>query len=221
MLHQMPTSLPPGPTQHQLSVIKPLSLTCYQLLLLSYHSWTPCHWTIQVVLNFISMFLQTGMGSPLSIMINWHTHTTSICTMMLLLLLSMAVDGLQQNSRKWVPSCFLCAIWGCKSILIYSDNLAVIDIINKGCYNAPSIMQLTYHLIWLYIAHLRGLCTAHVPAHFNAIAYCLSHLSFQKLKSLAPFCRYPHRFLRILPWHQICKSCPNTNDHWFPELHHW
>ncbi|XP_049453891.1 uncharacterized protein LOC125901914 [Epinephelus fuscoguttatus] len=76
--------------------------------------------------------------------------------------------------------------WSRKSILIHSDNLAVVDIINKGRSNSPSIMPFMRHLVWHSVTHQYILRAAHVPGHSNAIADSLSRFSFQKFRSLAP-----------------------------------
>ncbi|XP_042342077.1 uncharacterized protein LOC121942854 [Plectropomus leopardus] len=92
---------------------------------------------------------------------------------------------------KIYPIIIIATFWGyewCrKSVLIYSDNLAVVDIINKGCSNSPSIMPFLCQLTWHSFTHQYILCTAHAPGHFNAIADSLSRFSFQKFRSLAPY----------------------------------
>ncbi len=70
--------------------------------------------------------------------------------------------------------------WCCKSILVYSDNLAVIDIVNKGCSNSSSIMPFMHWLTWHSLTHQYILHAAHGPGHFSEIADFLSHFSFQK-----------------------------------------
>ncbi|XP_061574443.1 uncharacterized protein LOC133441046 [Cololabis saira] len=74
--------------------------------------------------------------------------------------------------------------WTRKSILIYSDNLAVVDIINKGRSNSSSIMPFMRRLV--LVIHQYILRAAHVPGHSNTIADSLSRFSFQKFRSLAP-----------------------------------
>ncbi|XP_061585356.1 uncharacterized protein LOC133450379 [Cololabis saira] len=76
--------------------------------------------------------------------------------------------------------------WTRKSILIYSDNLAVVDIINKGRSNSSSIMPFMRRLVWHSVIHQYILRAAHVPGHSNTIADSLSRFSFQKFRSLAP-----------------------------------
>ncbi|XP_029912530.1 uncharacterized protein LOC115362654 [Myripristis murdjan] len=76
--------------------------------------------------------------------------------------------------------------WSRKSILLYSDNQAVVDIINKGRSNSPSIMPFMRRLTWHSVTYQYILRAAHVPGHFNAIADSLSRFSFQKFRSLVP-----------------------------------
>ncbi|XP_078017752.1 uncharacterized protein LOC144458670 [Epinephelus lanceolatus] len=76
--------------------------------------------------------------------------------------------------------------WSRKSILIYSDNLAVVNIINTGCSNSPSIMPFMRRLTWHSVTHQYILRASHVPGKTNAIADSLSRFLFQKFRSLAP-----------------------------------
>ncbi len=72
--------------------------------------------------------------------------------------------------------------WSRKSILIYSDNLVVVDIINERCSNSPSIMPFMRHLTRHSFTHQYILCAAHVPSHSNAIADSDSFLVPEVLK---------------------------------------
>ena len=76
--------------------------------------------------------------------------------------------------------------WSRKSILIHSDNLAVVDIINKGRSNAIPIMPFMRRLTWHSVTHNYILHAAHVPGKANAIADSLSRFSFQNFRLLAP-----------------------------------
>ncbi|XP_053178134.1 uncharacterized protein LOC128361632 [Scomber japonicus] len=76
--------------------------------------------------------------------------------------------------------------WSTKSILIHSDNLSVVDIINKGRSNSNSIMPFMRRLTWHSVTHQYILRAAHIPGHHNAIADTLSRFLFQKFRNLAP-----------------------------------
>ena len=66
------------------------------------------------------------------------------------------------------------------------DNLAVVDIINKGHSNAIPIMPFMRRLTWHSATHNYILRAAHVPGKANAIADSLSRFSFQNFRLLAP-----------------------------------
>ncbi len=76
--------------------------------------------------------------------------------------------------------------WSRKSILVHSDNLAAVDIINKGRSNSPSIMPFLRRLTWHSFTHQYILRAAYVPGKCNTIADSLSRFMFQKFRSLAP-----------------------------------
>lgn len=76
--------------------------------------------------------------------------------------------------------------WLKKSILIHSDNTAVVEIINKGRSRSPTIMQFMRRLTLISAQQQFILQAAHVPGHHNSIADSLSRFSFQKFRRLAP-----------------------------------
>ncbi|XP_041649188.1 uncharacterized protein LOC121513473 [Cheilinus undulatus] len=76
--------------------------------------------------------------------------------------------------------------WSKKTIAIYSDNQAVVDIINKGRSHSLEIVQFMQKLTLISIQHELILKAFHIPGHCNAIAGSLSRFSFQKFKLLAP-----------------------------------
>ena len=76
--------------------------------------------------------------------------------------------------------------WTSQSILIHTDNLATVHIINKGRSSSLPIMSLLRRLTWLSVTHQFLLRAAHVPGHHNSIADSLSRFLFQKFKTLAP-----------------------------------
>uniref|UniRef100_UPI003AAD8AB9 uncharacterized protein n=1 Tax=Centroberyx gerrardi TaxID=166262 RepID=UPI003AAD8AB9 len=76
--------------------------------------------------------------------------------------------------------------WSRKSILIHSDNTAVVEILNKGRSRSPAIMQFLRRLTLISAQHQFILRAAHIPGHHNSIADSLSRFSFQKFRHLAP-----------------------------------
>lgn len=76
--------------------------------------------------------------------------------------------------------------WSKHTILIHSDNSAVVEIINKGRSRSPAIMQLVRRLTLISAQHQFLIRAAHIPGYLNSIADSLSRLSFQKFRILAP-----------------------------------
>ncbi|XP_054463932.1 uncharacterized protein LOC129098839 [Anoplopoma fimbria] len=76
--------------------------------------------------------------------------------------------------------------WSKKTIALYSDNSAVVDIINKGRSHCLDIMQFMRRLT-LVLAQQQFIIRAyHIPGHKNSIADSLSRFSLQKFRRLAP-----------------------------------
>nr|XP_055023094.1 uncharacterized protein LOC129413423 [Misgurnus anguillicaudatus] len=76
--------------------------------------------------------------------------------------------------------------WSRHSILIHSDNSAVVEIINKGRSRSLAIMQLVRRLTLISAQHQFIIRAAHIPGYCNSIADSLSRFSFQKFRILAP-----------------------------------
>ncbi|XP_044210305.1 uncharacterized protein LOC122984073 [Thunnus albacares] len=70
--------------------------------------------------------------------------------------------------------------WSSKVILIHSDNLPTIDIINKGRSQSLDIMKFIRRLTLISAQHQFIIRTAHVPGYKNTITGSLSCFSFQK-----------------------------------------
>ncbi|XP_067451991.1 uncharacterized protein [Thunnus thynnus] len=70
--------------------------------------------------------------------------------------------------------------WSSKVILIHSDNLRTIHIINKGCSQSLDIMKFIRRLTLISAQHQFIIRTAHVPGYKNTIAGSLSCFSFRK-----------------------------------------
>lgn len=75
--------------------------------------------------------------------------------------------------------------WSRKSILIHSDNTAVVEILNKGRSHSLAIMEFLRRLTLFSAQHQFILWAAHVPGHHNITADSLSCFLFQKFKHLA------------------------------------
>ncbi|XP_055030533.2 uncharacterized protein [Misgurnus anguillicaudatus] len=88
------------------------------------------------------------------------------------------------------PVIIAAILWGHKwsrhSILIHSDNSAVVEIINKGRSRSLAIMQLVRRLTLISAQHQFIIRAAHIPGYCNSIADSLSRFSFQKFRILAP-----------------------------------
>ncbi len=77
--------------------------------------------------------------------------------------------------------------WSKKCILVRSDNLKVVHVINKGRSNSATIMPFMCCLAWLSITHQFIFHVEHIPGYCNAIADSLSSFSFQTFRALAPY----------------------------------
>ncbi|XP_041916418.1 uncharacterized protein LOC121680893, partial [Alosa sapidissima] len=76
--------------------------------------------------------------------------------------------------------------WTSKSVLIHSDNEAVVHVINNSRSKSPALSPLIRHLIWIAASYQFIIRAAHVPGCHNEIADSLSRLNFQRFRSLAP-----------------------------------
>ncbi|XP_049331184.1 uncharacterized protein LOC125799168 [Astyanax mexicanus] len=76
--------------------------------------------------------------------------------------------------------------WTRRVIFTHSDNLAVVNAINKGRSNSLSLMPLLQRLTWHSIMHQFILKAVHIPGSSNSIADSLSRFQFQKFRTLAP-----------------------------------
>lgn len=76
--------------------------------------------------------------------------------------------------------------WSKKTITFYTDNSAVVDIINKGRSRCLDIMQFMRRLTLISARCQFIIRATHIPGHKNLIADSLSRFSFQKFKRLAP-----------------------------------
>lgn len=81
-------------------------------------------------------------------------------------------------------------LWGSdlanKRISIFSDNLAVVDIINKQTSKEPRIMCLLRQLVLTCLRYNILIKSCHVPGHMNVLADHLSRLQVARFKMLCP-----------------------------------
>ncbi|XP_007540736.2 uncharacterized protein LOC103129532 [Poecilia formosa] len=88
-----------------------------------------------------------------------------------------------------IPIAAACCVWGHlwvrKRIVVFCDNTAVVEAINKG-RSSSSIMPFLRRITWQLVIHNFIISARHVPGHANAIADALSRLCFQTFRQLCP-----------------------------------
>ena len=90
--------------------------------------------------------------------------------------------------------------WCTKKILFRCDNLAVVQIINKGRAKDKNLMALMRKLTLMSAVDNYVILAKHVPGICNEVADCLSRFQFQRFRRLAP-----HADLRAT-------QCPNSSE---------
>ncbi|XP_052398873.1 uncharacterized protein LOC127946375 [Carassius gibelio] len=86
-----------------------------------------------------------------------------------------------------VIACLLWADqWSRKSILVFCDNEAAVNIINKGRSSVPFINRFIRRLTWISIMNNFTIKAAHIPGLDNKIADSLSWFNFQEFRRLCP-----------------------------------
>lgn len=83
-----------------------------------------------------------------------------------------------------------------KSILFHSDNIAVVEIINKTSSKDTSVMCLLRRLVLACLRHNILFKAEHIPGKINVLPDLLSRLQVQKFLGLAP---YMDRFPTTVP----------------------
>ena len=106
-------------------------------------------------------------------------------------LLAQSVDDVHSSALyELYPIVVAASLWGSewasRSILVHSDNLTTVHIINKGRSSSLPIMALLRRLTWITVNKNFILRAAHIPGYKNATADALSRFSFQRFRSLAP-----------------------------------
>lgn len=76
--------------------------------------------------------------------------------------------------------------WRSKSVLIHSDNEAVVNAINTTRTKSLTVSPYLRRLVWTAASYQFIIRAAHIPGHHNQIADSLSRFHFQKFRSLAP-----------------------------------
>ena len=76
--------------------------------------------------------------------------------------------------------------WTSKKIMIYSDNLAVVNIINKRRSTCLDIMKFMRRLTLTSAQYGFILAATHLPGHLNNAADALSRFQFQRFKLFKP-----------------------------------
>ena len=88
------------------------------------------------------------------------------------------------------PIAVACHVWGSswrrKRIAVLCDNVAVVEIINRGRSSSPDIMLFMRRITWLSVVNNFIITARHVPGHSNAIADALSRFKFQIFHRLCP-----------------------------------
>ncbi|XP_034562822.1 uncharacterized protein LOC117829305 [Notolabrus celidotus] len=102
------------------------------------------------------------------------------------------------------PVVVACQLWGPswtrKQIVVFCDNSATVEIINKGRSKIPIINSLMRRLTWLCVLNNFILRAAFIPGHENRVADALSRFKFQEFRDLCPQAK-PHSI-----------SCPPFNQ---------
>lgn len=79
-----------------------------------------------------------------------------------------------------------------QSILFYSDNMAVVQIINKISSKDASVMRLVRRLVLACLQHNILFKAEHIPGEINTLPDLLSRLQVEKFQVLAPYMeRFP------------------------------
>lgn len=88
------------------------------------------------------------------------------------------------------PIVMACVLWGQfwprKRILFHCDNLATVEIINKGRSKIKSIMKLMRKLTWQAAGSNFTIHAQHIPGIFNSKADALSRFQMDRFRRLAP-----------------------------------
>lgn len=88
------------------------------------------------------------------------------------------------------PIAVACCLWGHlwkrKRIAALCDNIAVVEVINKGRASAKALMPFMRRITWLAVQNNFIITARHIPGHTNTIADALSRFKFQTFRRLCP-----------------------------------
>jgi hypothetical protein len=118
----------------------------------------------------------------------------------------ISMENFHITFKEFFPIVVAMELWGDqlanRCILFYSDNSAVVDIINKTSSKDRDIMCLVRRLVLTCLRHNIMFSARHIPGSLNILPDLLSRLQVDKFKSLAPYMdpypvNIPERFLQI------------------------
>lgn len=99
-------------------------------------------------------------------------------------------DKLSMAFCELYPIVMACVLWGSewarKRIIFHCDNMATVEIINKGRSKIKCIMQLMRRMTWCAAIGNFTVKAEHIPGIHNSIADALSRFQMAKFRLLAP-----------------------------------
>ena len=93
-----------------------------------------------------------------------------------------------------------------QSILFFTDNAAVVDVINKQSCRDKSLMSLIRKLVLVCLEHNISFKAKHIPGVHNKLADALSRLQVAQFKQMAPADMEPQS--NIIPAHLLPQNWP-------------
>ena len=104
---------------------------------------------------------------------------------------SESLSLMQIAIKELFPIVLALEIWGSemanKKILFMSDNMAVVEVINKQTSREKNLMHLLRRLVLVCLSKNILFRAKHIPGKYNVIADRLSRLQFQRAREAAPF----------------------------------
>lgn len=97
-----------------------------------------------------------------------------------------------------------------RKILFMSDNMAVVEVINKQSSKEKCLMHLLRRLVLVCLSKNIFFKAKHIPGKYNVVADSLSRLQFQRAREAAP---YLDQQPTAIPEHllQICPQPPKQS----------
>lgn len=121
---------------------------------------------------------------------------------------------LQIAVKELFPIVLALEIWGSemanRKILFMSDNMAVVEVINKQSSKEKCLMHLLRRLVLVCLSKNIFFKAKHIPGKYNVVADSLSRLQFQRAREAAP---YLDQQPTAIPEHllQICPQPPKQS----------